>query len=104
MHQSLPAESESPSIGTLVATIDTFGYNPPGSRGIIYHTEVDNGVFFTSVILENGHDIGAFNTVEVTVSLQTIQQTNITYSYTTPAQLQKDFAANYFAPAFSLSI
>ena len=90
---------QQPSTGDVVLITEPFGQNPPGTPGIIYHTEVDRDVVYVSVILANGHDIGAFSAVEASVSLEVIGQNSLQYTYTTPGQLQADFKAGYFNEA-----
>ena len=90
---------QQPSTGDVVLITEQFGQNPPGTCGIIYHTEVDKDVIYISVILANGHDIGAFTAVEAAVSLEVVGHYPLDYAYTTPVQLQADFKAGYFDEA-----
>ena len=101
MTKPLLPQSEAPGIGTLLSTIETFGGNPAGTTGIVYHTELDKNVVYTSILLENGHDIGAFTPVELAMTTQAVGQTDCCYQFTTPAALQRDFARGYFASAFA---
>jgi len=93
-------ESVALSTGTIVSTTVRHGLNPAGSIGVIYHTELDAGIFYASVLLGNGHDIGAFNQVEVETSLEVIGQKELDYTFQTAVQLQSDYATGVFRKIF----
>ncbi len=93
--------AQQPSTGDLVLITEPFGTNAAGTRGIIYHTEVDDDVVCNSVILDNGHDIGTFSALEVSASLKVVGHSSLRYDYTTPTQLQADFKAGYFDTAWA---
>lgn len=94
-------ESAALAIGTIVSTTARHGLNPAGSIGVVYHSEADNGTFYASVLLTNGHDIGAFNQVEVETSLEILDQKPLDYAYQNPTQLQSDYATGVFRQIFA---
>ena len=94
-------ESVALAIGTIVSTTVRHGTNPAGSIGVVYHTESDNGTYYASVLLANGHDIGAFNQVEVDNSLEIIGEKALDYAYQNPKQLQSDYATGVFRDVFA---
>lgn len=95
--------SENPTLGTLVRTGDSFGNNPPGSLGIVYYIEEDDGVIYSSVLLENGDDIGAFNPIEVSMDLIVESHHALDYSYQGITKLLADYQAGVFTPFFQMA-
>ncbi|PRY27800.1 hypothetical protein CLV58_13118 [Spirosoma oryzae] len=93
-------ESTALTTGSLVSLIEPLAGNAAGSRGVVYHYEVDNGISYVSVLLANGHDIGAFAPGEAETSLSCTGIRPLDYVYVSPAQLQQDYAAGVFAPYF----
>lgn len=91
-------------VGDVVRTTDSFGPNRAGSIGIIYETYPDHVAGATeivSVLLTNGHDIGSFNGEEQTESLAWLGHVAMTYTYSDPAQLMKDFRNGFFDQVFA---
>lgn len=91
-------------VGDVVRTTDSFGPNRAGSVGIVYETYPDRKAGATeiiSVLLANGHDIGSFNGEEQIESLAWLGHVAMTYTYSDPAQLMKDFRNGFFNQAFA---
>lgn len=100
MEQIEFTETTALSVGTIVATTVPYGMNKAGSIGVVYNVELDNGIHFASILLQNGHDIGAFNEVEVETSLEVISIKELTYAFISPAKLQADYASGLFNEVF----
>ena len=97
-------------LGSLIAITESIANNPVGTAGIIYHHQVsrsegnglpEHDIHSVSVLLENGHDIGVFTAAEADASFDVIGYYPLQYGFTTPAQLQTDYAAGRFTPCFS---
>jgi|GEM_PF-3339913 len=91
-------------VGDVVRTTESFGPNQAGSIGIVYESYADhdaNAPRVISVLLMNGHDIGSFSGEEQTESLVWLGQIGLTYSYSNPAQLMRDYREGYFDQAFT---
>ena len=88
-------------VGTAVALLIAVAGNAVGSPGVIYAVEVEDDIYYQSVILHNGHDIGAFTPFEMEITFEVIGQTALTYTFTTVAQLQADYAAGQLNDGFA---
>lgn len=87
-------------VGTAVALLISVAGNAVGSPGVIYAVEVEDDIYYQSVILHNGHDIGAFTPFEMEITFEVVGQTTLTYTFTTVAQLQADYAAGALNDGF----
>lgn len=87
-------------VGTAVALLISVAGNAVGSPGVIYAVEVEDDIYYQSVILHNGHDIGAFTPFEMEITFEVVGQTALTYAFTTVGQLQADYAAGALNDGF----
>jgi len=105
-HPSIPQikpdeESALVGIGTTVMLKQPMANNEANIHGVIYALETADDVYYTSVILANGHDIGRFTPFEMETTFDIVGHTQLEYDFTTVAQLQKDYAAGLLDVGFT---
>lgn len=88
------------NVGTAVQLIDRIADNPIGTLGVIYAQEIDDDVYYCSVILANGHDIGAFTQTEMSVTFRVVGYTGLSYMFSGVTQLQRDYVSGLLDEGF----
>lgn len=98
LHPNAPAVIGSlATMGTLMATKQSFLNQPIGTKALVYNAAEGVGVF---VIAETGVELGFFAEEEIAACFEFISHTNLHYSYKSKMQVHQDFINNRFAPFF----